>query len=125
MMGWWMMLGEVVGLIGFSGFPVENELSLFDSVADPVETYVHGNGSAMLDSVVGYAFCAFVVCLDGCGRLWMIEFFEGNADTAGILRKVEQGNEFGFSCGGHDMLDDDNVDVYGWWVPFGRGHAWC
>jgi hypothetical protein len=112
-MGQWMMLGEVIGQIGFYGFPVDDDLSLVNPVADPVETHVYGFGSALLNSIVGYAFSAFVVCLDGCGRLWIAEFFEGDADAAGILCDVEQSTEFSFSCGRHEMLDDDTGDVYG------------
>jgi hypothetical protein len=35
------MLCEVIGLIGFSWFPVDNELALVDAVSDPVELHVH------------------------------------------------------------------------------------
>jgi hypothetical protein len=57
-MGRWMMLGEAVGLISFSWFP---EMALINPVADPVETHVHGVGSALIDSFVGYACAAIVV----------------------------------------------------------------
>jgi hypothetical protein len=69
MMGRWMVLGEVVGLIGLAGLPVVDEVALVNLVADPVETHVHGFGAAFLDRVFGNAFSAFVVGLDGCGRL--------------------------------------------------------
>jgi hypothetical protein len=75
MMGRGRMLGEVVGLIGFSGLPVDNEQELLDLVADLVETHVHCSGTALLNSVVGDAISALVVCLDGGGRLWMTDFF--------------------------------------------------
>jgi hypothetical protein len=65
--GWWMMLGKIVGLIGFSRLPVDNELDLFDQVADPVETHVHGFGLALLYRVVGMALITFAVCLEGSG----------------------------------------------------------
>jgi hypothetical protein len=112
MMGRRMMLGEVVGLIGFFRLSVDNELALVNPVADPVETHVHGFGSALLDRVVGDAFSAFVVGLDGCGRLWMTEFLEGDAEAAGILRNVEQGPKLSFCCQGHVMFEDDTGDVY-------------
>jgi hypothetical protein len=75
MMGKWMMLGEVVSLIGFAWFPVDDELALVNLVPDPVETHVHGFGLALFDRVVGYAFSELVVGLNGCGRLWMTQFF--------------------------------------------------
>jgi hypothetical protein len=99
MMGRRMMLGEVVGLIGFSGLPVYDDLALFNPVADPVETHVHWSGLALLYSVVCYAISSFIVCLDGGGRLRVTEFLEGDADAAGILRDVEQGCELSFSPG--------------------------
>jgi hypothetical protein len=64
MMGRRMMLGEVVGLIGFTWLPVDDELALVNSVADPIETHVHGFGAALFDRIVGDAFGAFVVGLD-------------------------------------------------------------
>jgi Na+/H+ antiporter NhaA len=64
-MGHGMMLGKVIGLIGSSWLPVDNELELFDSVADSVEAHVHGSGFALLYSIVGYALSTFIVCLDG------------------------------------------------------------
>jgi hypothetical protein len=98
-MGRWMMLSEVIDQIGYSGFPVDNDLSLVNPIADPLETHVHDFGSALLNSIDGYAFSIFVVCLDGSGRLRMTDFFGCDADTAGILRDVEQGTKSLFSCG--------------------------
>jgi hypothetical protein len=74
MMGRWMMLGEVVGLIGFAWLSCDDELAFFNVVADPVETQVHCSGSAFLNSVIGNAFSTFIVCLVGGGRLWMPDF---------------------------------------------------
>ena len=38
----WVMLGEIVGFVGGSWSPVHNEVSLFNSVADPIEVHVNG-----------------------------------------------------------------------------------
>jgi hypothetical protein len=75
LMGRWMILGNVVGLIGFSGLSVDNELELLDSVAGPVEAHVRDFGSAFLKSLVGYALGTFIVCLDRGRRLHMTKFF--------------------------------------------------
>jgi hypothetical protein len=40
-MGWGMVLGEVIGEIVFTGTPMNNELALLDSIADPVESHVN------------------------------------------------------------------------------------
>jgi hypothetical protein len=50
-----MVLGEVVAMVGTSWFLVDSELSIFDSVFDPVEAHVHGFGLFGLDCVVGYS----------------------------------------------------------------------
>lgn len=88
-MSWRMVLGEVVRLIGFARSPVDLKLELIDPVADPVETHVHGAGAALFDRVIGNAFGTFIIGLDGGGRLWMAQFFQGDTDAAGVLGNVE------------------------------------
>ena len=41
MVGWRMMLGEIVCLVGFSRGPVYDEMALFYSVVDPVEAHIN------------------------------------------------------------------------------------
>jgi hypothetical protein len=48
----WAMLGEVVAEVFSAGSPVDDELVLLDSVANPVETHVHCSGFALLEGVV-------------------------------------------------------------------------
>jgi hypothetical protein len=79
MMSQWMMLGEVIGLIGCTWFPVDNDLELFDTLADPLEQHVIGFGAALFGSVNRDAFGSFVVFLDGSGRLWMTQFIRHDA----------------------------------------------
>ena len=42
MMGSWMMLGPVVGVVVAARFPVDDELALLDTVFEPVELHVNG-----------------------------------------------------------------------------------
>jgi hypothetical protein len=77
MMTWWMTLGEIVGLIHSAGFPVDDELELFDAVANPVGTDLHCLGSALFEGVIDNAFGTFVFCLNGRGWLWMVKLFQG------------------------------------------------
>ena len=65
------VLGEVVGDVDVAGCPEYVELVLFDSVADPVETHVHGSAAALFDGVIGYAVGACVVGLYWCSGLRM------------------------------------------------------
>ncbi len=48
----WAMLGEVVAEVFSAGPPVDDELVLLDSIANPVETHVHCAGFALLEGVV-------------------------------------------------------------------------
>jgi hypothetical protein len=68
-MGRGMMLGKVVGEIVFTCTPMNNELALLDSVADPVKVHVYGFGSTLFDSFVCDASGACIVGLDGCYSL--------------------------------------------------------
>jgi hypothetical protein len=113
MMGRRMMLGEVVCLVSFSRFPVDNELALLNAVTDPVESHIHGTRAALLNGVVGYAVGAFVISLDGGWGLRVSKFFQGDTDAAGILCDIEKSGQLGFSCGGHDMFENNARDVYG------------
>ena len=76
-MGQWMMFCEIVSKVGFASAPVDVELVLVDSVLDPVESHVHGFGSALLDGVVGYAVCDGVIGAHGGWWLGMPHVFKG------------------------------------------------
>ena len=66
-----MVLCKVVHEVVFTFLPVDEELTLFDSIPDPVESHVHCFGSLLLDGVVGDAAGACVVCFDWGGWLWV------------------------------------------------------
>ena len=65
MVGGREVLGEVIGMVAASAFPVDAELPLPYSVSDPVEAHVHGFGALCFYGVVGDAGCYLVVSLDG------------------------------------------------------------
>ncbi len=56
-----VMFGKVVGLVGDTAAPVDNELALADAVTDSIKTHVHGFGSFLFDRVVGDAGGSAVV----------------------------------------------------------------
>ena len=58
------MFGEVVAKIFCAGPPVDDELVLFDSIADPIEAHIHGARFALLQSIVRDAGGGGVVCLN-------------------------------------------------------------
>ena len=69
-----MILGEEVSVVVFSRAPVDAELFLEGSVAQPMEAHVHGFGFFGLDRVVDTGLSCCVVCLDWCLRLLVSEF---------------------------------------------------
>lgn len=69
MMGRRMVLREVVGQVVGAFLPVDAEVALADSVADPIKAHVYGFGSTLFDFVVDDAFGNGIVSLDWSGRL--------------------------------------------------------
>ena len=68
MVGWGMVLGEVVGQIPCPCIPIELELSLLDTVSEPVEAHVHGLGAFLFDGVIQDAITCCIIGLDGRGK---------------------------------------------------------
>lgn len=64
-----MVLGEVVGKVGCSRFPVDGVLASLDTITKPVESHVDGFGTTLLDGVVEDASGIGVVYGDGGGWL--------------------------------------------------------
>ena len=71
MMGGPEMLGEVVTKVFTSWLPVDEELVLFYTVSNPVESHVYCLGSLLLDCVICNPGSTLVVCLNGCRGLGM------------------------------------------------------
>ena len=74
------MLGEVVSAIGGSWGPVDMELTLLDSILDPIESHVYGLGSDLFTGVVSYATYRGVVDLYWGGRLGVSQFYQAGAE---------------------------------------------
>ena len=51
MVGGGMMLGKIIGTIGFAFIPENLELALADAIADPIKAHIDGFGSFLLDGV--------------------------------------------------------------------------
>jgi len=64
--GSWMMFCEVIPFVVFAGLPINLELPLLDTVADPVKAHVNGFGSFLFHRVIDDSFCSSVFGLDGC-----------------------------------------------------------
>ena len=68
----WVVFGEVVGVVEFTGAPVETKLLLEFPVAEPVEAHVHCFRALGLDRVVDDCLCRGVVRLDRSA--WLFGF---------------------------------------------------
>jgi hypothetical protein len=113
-----MMFSKIIGLVKSAGFPIDMELALADTVANPVETHIDGFGALLFDSIVGNASGGAVVCYNGCGRLGMAEFFQADSKGACIFAIVEKGGKLSFGGAGDDFTEDltENINgAIGWW----------
>ena len=113
MMGWWVVLCEVVGLVVGAGAPVEVEFLLLYSVFEPVVSHVDGFGSALFDSVVGDACSGSVIGSDWSWWLGMTEFFKAGTNGASIFTIKKGSTEFGFSGAGDDLAHNVAKNVNG------------
>ena len=107
------VFGKVVNIVVGTMVPVDAELALADTIADPVEAHVNGFGAALFDCVIDDSFSHLVVSFDGSGILWVAELDESGADGGSILGIVEECPYFGFSGGCEDHLHDAAEDVDG------------
>ena len=104
MMGRGMMLGVIIAKIFRARTPIDYKVSLADTVANPVETYVHCFG-VFFNSVVCKTGRYRIIGLHWRGWLRMTKFLEGDADGYSLLAVIEKGFDFCFSSGGHDIAD--------------------
>lgn len=114
-----MVLGEVITMVGFAAAPSDSNLSLVDSVLNPIETHVDGLGALDFGASVGKAVGGRVVCGDWCWvELWSTEFQENLTEVDGFLAVVKEGSNFSFGGCCHDVLHDSTLYV-DW--PIGLG----
>ena len=101
-----VVFGRVVSKIVLCTFPVDVELFLLLSVSHPVETHIHGFGSALYYGVGEDTDSAFVVKLEWSGALGMTHFGECCSHGGGIFGVNEARACFGFLYGRHHSIDD-------------------
>jgi hypothetical protein len=106
MMFRWMMFSEIVAVVAFAGPPVNEELSLADTVTNPVKSHVHGFGSFLFDGIVGDAQCSAIVSSYGHGSLGMSKFFERDTFWYGFLAIDKETCKFGFGSASQNGFED-------------------
>ena len=117
-----MVFGKVAGAIADATLPVDNELALANTVADPGKTHIHGFGAFLFDCIVGNARCSAVVGLDRGRRLIVTQFLETCAQGASFFAVVEKGTEFSLGDAGDDLTEDlaEYVNrAVVWWIRIG------
>ena len=94
-----VMLRYIVALVKRARHPKMAELELCDSIAEPMETHVHGICPLGGDGVIYYAECCCVVRLHGGGGLRVAHF--GDCVAGGDRRAAVdvEGADFGFGGG--------------------------
>ena len=91
------MFGIVICQVDLLPLPIDSELSLFDSIADPVKPHVHGFRSLDFCPAVGKAISCGIVHGDTCQRdLWAAQFQEELSYVCYLLPVVEEGANFCF-----------------------------
>jgi hypothetical protein len=122
-----MVFGKVFGEIFFTSTPMNYELPLLDSVADPVKAHVYGFGATLFDFFIGDASGACIVGLDGCFGLRMSHFFEYNAERDTVASVLEYRAEFCFGGGCHYVPHDGSscVECAVVWWRCGGGAGCC
>ena len=77
MMSRWMMLGEIIRAVQFSGGPVEVELFLINAIFEPMVSHVESFGPFHAHCGVENTMCCRVVGLkrSAGGRLFVAHFF--------------------------------------------------
>ena len=107
-----VMLSVVVSKVGVSMGPFNGELTLVDSITDPVKPHVHRLRAFQFVVTVGKATGSGIVSGDfGGARLFMAKFLEDLPKEHCLLAIVEEGSYLGFSSRRHDMSHDARFNM--------------
>ena len=90
-----MVLAEVVSEVGMAWCPIYMEVSLVDSILEPVESHVNGLGSSLFDIGVCDSNCSGIIHLDWCGRLGSADFLECGSNGSSFFGIGKGSTHFG------------------------------
>jgi hypothetical protein len=88
-------------------------LLLLDPVSYPIESHVHGFGSSLFDGVIDDSIGGAIVGLNGSGWLGVAQVCKGGAKGDPLFAVIEEGREFSFGCGRHDVANNGGNCVDG------------
>jgi hypothetical protein len=113
-MGWWVVFGEIICMVGGSTGPFDCQLALFYAVLYPIEPHIHGFQSFDFGPLVSKPICCGVVRSDlGRSRLGPTQFLENLAIVDSLLARVEEGCNFRFRCCCHDVFENSALNMNG------------
>ena len=96
--GGWVVFGEIVGVVEFTGAPVKTKLLLEFPVAELVEAHVHGLRALRLDLAVDDSLCRGIIGLNRCGGLLVAHFLEDETDVNALTRRDVEPPQFCLCC---------------------------
>jgi hypothetical protein len=107
-----VVLSELISQVGSALLPMDTEVALADTVADPVKAHINCAGSVLFDGVIGDAVGHNIVSLHGSHWLRIAHFSKGIADWACFLAVVEEGVYIGLGGRSEDIAHNigDNVE---------------
>ena len=83
------MFREVIGQVVGTASPVDEKVTMFDAIFNPVKTHIHGFGAALFDRTVGDTCRVGVVSLNGRGRLGVPHVVQDGSQHGRLLTIVE------------------------------------
>jgi hypothetical protein len=86
-----MMLCKIIGGVSRTAPPIDMVLVLPNAVSNPIESHIHGFESFLFYGFVGDAAGRGVVSDHRGGRLFVAQFFEGDAKWCSFFTIVEKG----------------------------------
>ena len=103
MMGWWVVLGEVITPIIRASVPINSKYFFQQFLLYPMVVHIPVFGSFTADGGSEETLCSIVIFFQLGRALGVVKFFKGDADQNGSFTIMLQGAYFLFSCGGHDV----------------------
>jgi hypothetical protein len=97
-----MVLALVVSQVFESWVPLDVIRVLSYLITNPKISHFHASSALAFDGVICDSDGSRVVAMDRGFRLWMAEFFEGEAKDHAFFAVEEEGTEFGFGGGSND-----------------------
>ena len=105
MMRDWMKFCEIISQVELTRLPKHEKLSLRDSVAQPVETHVHGLQSFLFHGIICDSRGGLVICDERRGGLGMTEFRKRDNEGNGLSGVKVSRPHFGLTGRYHDISD--------------------